>query len=139
MSDVDGVLDADPRLVPEAARLPRLSYEEATLFASLGAKVLHPKTMEPASEAGIEVLVRNTFNPESPGTRVSGLTPAIRSDAITTTAIAAALSDDPKIAEIEELLDERIRPYLQPGPARCSRYAERSGSSGRARGIFGST
>ena len=75
MSDVDGVLDADPRLVPEAARLPRLSYEEAGLFASLGAKVLHPKTMEPASEAGIEVLVANTFNPESPGTRVSGLAP----------------------------------------------------------------
>jgi aspartate kinase len=75
MSDVDGVLDADPRLVPEASRLPRLSYREASLFAALGAKVLHPKTMEPASEAGIEVLVRNTFNPESPGTRVSGLTP----------------------------------------------------------------
>ena len=75
MSDVDGVLDADPRLVSGAARLPRLSYEEASLFASLGAKVLHPKTMEPASEAGIEVLVANTFNPESPGTRVSGLAP----------------------------------------------------------------
>jgi aspartokinase len=41
----------------------------------LGAKVLHPKTMEPASEAGIEVLVRNTFNPGGAGTRVSGLTP----------------------------------------------------------------
>ena len=75
MSDVDGVLDADPRLVPDAATLPRLSYREASLFASLGAKVLHPRTMEPASEAGIEVLVRNTFNPEGAGTRVSGITP----------------------------------------------------------------
>jgi aspartate kinase len=75
MSDVDGVLDADPRLVPGAATLPRLSYGEASLFASLGAKVLHPRTMEPASEAGIEVLVRNTFNPEGAGTRVSGITP----------------------------------------------------------------
>jgi len=72
MSDVDGVLDADPRLVPDATLLPRLSYREAGDFASLGAKVLHPKTMEPASEAGIEVLVRNTFAPERPGTRVSG-------------------------------------------------------------------
>ena len=72
MSDVDGVLDADPRLVPEASTLPRLSYREATLFAALGAKVLHPKTMEPASETEIEVLVRNTFNPERAGTRVSG-------------------------------------------------------------------
>jgi aspartate kinase len=53
--------------------LPRLSYREAGLFAALGAKVLHPKTMEPASEAGIEVLVRNTFNLECAGTRVSEL------------------------------------------------------------------
>ena len=75
MSDVDGVLDADPRLVPEASTLPGLSYREASLFAALGAKVLHPKTMVPASEVGIEVLVRNTFNPEGGGTRVSGLTP----------------------------------------------------------------
>jgi len=72
MSDVDGVLDADPRLVPDATLLPRLSYREAGDFASLGAKVLHPRTMEPASEVGIEVHVRNTFAPERPGTRVSG-------------------------------------------------------------------
>jgi aspartate kinase len=71
MSDVEGVLDADPRVVPGAALLPRLSYQEATLFATLGAKVLHPKTMEPASEAGIEVFVRNSFDPASPGTRIS--------------------------------------------------------------------
>ena len=71
MTDVDGVLDADPRLVPEAALMPGLSYREAGLFAALGAKVLHPKTMEPASEAGIEVRVRNTFNLDCSGTRVS--------------------------------------------------------------------
>ena len=73
MSDVDGVLDADPRLVPEAALLPRLSYGEAGTFAELGAKVLHPRTMEPAAEVGMEVLVRNTFNPDNPGTRVTGV------------------------------------------------------------------
>jgi aspartate kinase len=71
MSDVDGVLDADPRLVPQAALMPSLSYREAGLFAALGAKILHPKTMEPASEAGIEVLVRNTFYLGCAGTRVS--------------------------------------------------------------------
>jgi aspartokinase len=71
MSDVEGVLDADPRVVPGAALMPRLSYREATLFATLGAKVLHPKTMEPASEAGIEVFVRNSFDPASPGTCIS--------------------------------------------------------------------
>ena len=71
MSDVDGVLDADPRLVPSATLMPHLSYREATIFAELGAKILHPKTMEPASEANIEVLVRNTFNLECSGTRVT--------------------------------------------------------------------
>jgi aspartate kinase len=71
MSDVDGVLDADPRLVPDATLMPHLSYRVASLFAALGAKVLHPKTMEPASEAGIEVRVRNTFNLECSGTRVT--------------------------------------------------------------------
>ena len=71
MSDVDGVLDADPRLVPGAALLPSLSYGEETIFASLGAKVLHYRTMEPAAESGTEVSVRNTFAPERPGTRIT--------------------------------------------------------------------
>jgi aspartate kinase len=75
MSDVDGVLDADPRLVPGASLMPRLSYREAGVFAGLGAKVLHPRTMEPAEEAGIEVYVRNTFAPEGPGTHVTGFDP----------------------------------------------------------------
>ena len=71
MSDVDGVLDADPRLVPDATLMPRLSYHEAHTFAGLGAKILHHKTMEPAAEARMDVLVRNTFSPENPGTRIS--------------------------------------------------------------------
>ena len=75
MTDVDGVLDADPRLVVEASLMPLLSYREAGTFAGLGAKVLHPRTMEPASEAGIEVFVRNSFAPEGSGTRVTGFDP----------------------------------------------------------------
>ena len=75
MTDVDGVLDADPRLVPDAALMPQLSYREAGTFAGLGAKVLHPRTMEPASAAGIEVFVRNSFAPEGAGTRVTGFDP----------------------------------------------------------------
>ena len=70
MSDVDGVLDADPRLVSGASTLEQLSYREAGIFAELGAKVLHHRTMEPAAEAGMEVRVRNTFDPDKPGTRV---------------------------------------------------------------------
>ena len=71
LTDVNGVLDTDPRLVPEAMTLTRLSYREAHAFAGLGAKVLHPRTMEPAIEAGMEVIVRNTFDPEGPDTLVS--------------------------------------------------------------------
>lgn len=76
-SDVDGVLDADPSLVCEAALIPRLSYREASSMAGLGAKVLHPKTMEPAREAGLEVIVRSTFNSECAGTRVCSREPGL--------------------------------------------------------------
>lgn len=69
-TDVDGVLTADPRIVPEARPLPELSYSEAAELAYFGAKVLHPKTMLPAIDRGIPIIVRNTFNPAFPGTRV---------------------------------------------------------------------
>jgi aspartokinase/homoserine dehydrogenase 1 len=69
-TDVDGVLSADPRLVPEAILLPRMSYDEAFELAYFGAKVVHPRTMGPVLEAGIPVFVRNTFNPDCAGTRI---------------------------------------------------------------------
>lgn len=69
-TDVDGVLSADPRLVPEAVLLPRMSYDEAFELAYFGAKVVHPRTMGPVLEAGIPVWVRNTFNPTCAGTRI---------------------------------------------------------------------
>ncbi|MDX1420323.1 MAG: bifunctional aspartate kinase/homoserine dehydrogenase I [Rubricoccaceae bacterium] len=69
-TDVDGVLSADPRLVPEAFTLPRLSYEEAAELAHFGAKVLHPRTMRPLQPAGIPLVIKNTLRPEHPGTRI---------------------------------------------------------------------
>jgi bifunctional aspartokinase / homoserine dehydrogenase 1 len=69
-TDVDGVMTADPRIVPEACSLPELSYSEAAELAYFGAKVLHPKTMLPAIDLGIPISVRNTFNPGFPGTKV---------------------------------------------------------------------
>ncbi|MEO6598022.1 MAG: aspartate kinase, partial [Planctomycetota bacterium] len=69
-SDVDGVLSADPRLVPEAVLIERLSYSEACELAYFGAKVLHPQTMAPAIERGIPLIARNTFRPQHPGTRI---------------------------------------------------------------------
>jgi aspartokinase/homoserine dehydrogenase 1 len=69
-TDVDGVLSADPRLVPEAVSLPALSYREACELAYFGAKVIHPQTMTPAIARGLPILIRNSFRPEHPGTRI---------------------------------------------------------------------
>jgi aspartate kinase len=67
-TDVDGVLSADPRLVPEARTIPVLSYEEMSLLSAYGAKVLHPDTVRPISRSGIPLRVRNSFHPDGPGT-----------------------------------------------------------------------
>ncbi len=69
-TDVDGVLTADPRVVPGAHPLETLTYREMSELAYFGAKVLHPKTILPALEQGIPLRVKNTFNPAHPGTLV---------------------------------------------------------------------
>lgn len=70
-TDVDGVLSADPRVVPEAVQLDALSYDEACELAYFGAKVVHPQTMSPAIERGLPIIIRNTFRPDHPGTRIT--------------------------------------------------------------------
>ena len=70
-TDVDGVLTADPRLVPEARTIPVISYREAAELAYFGAKVLHPKTLNPVVQAAIPVWIRNSFAPEKPGTKIT--------------------------------------------------------------------
>jgi aspartate kinase len=69
-TDVDGVMTTDPRIIPEARVLPTLSYAEVGELAFFGAKVLHPKTVQPIVDRGVPLRVRNTFNPEHPGTLV---------------------------------------------------------------------
>lgn len=69
-TDVDGIYSADPRLVPDAFSVPETSFEEAMELSYFGAKVLHPKTIQPARERGIPVAVRNSFAPEKAGTLV---------------------------------------------------------------------
>jgi aspartate kinase len=69
-TDVDGVMTADPRLVPDAQVIPTLSYAEVSELAYFGAKVLHPRTMRPVVERDIPLCVKNTFNPTHPGTRI---------------------------------------------------------------------
>ena len=67
-TDVDGVMSADPRIVPEARVIPRITYNEVSEMAYFGAKVLHPSTMRPVVEKNIPVRVKNTFNADHPGT-----------------------------------------------------------------------
>src|SRR5258707_11484224 len=70
-TDGGGVLTADPRLVPEARTIPVISYREAAELAYFGAKVLHPKTLNPVVQAAIPVWIRNSFAPERPGTKIT--------------------------------------------------------------------
>jgi bifunctional aspartokinase / homoserine dehydrogenase 1 len=69
-TDVDGVMSADPRIIPDAFTIEELTYREVSELAYSGAKVLHPKTIRPVIEAGIGLRVLNTFNPSHPGTRL---------------------------------------------------------------------
>ncbi len=74
-TDVDGVLTADPRLVPGARTIPEISYREAADLAYFGAKVLHPKTLRPVMRDDIPVWIRNTFSPEQLGTKITTTAP----------------------------------------------------------------
>lgn len=69
-TDVNGVMTADPRVVTEAQTLPELSFREISELAYYGAKVVHPKTIRPVIERGIELWIKNTFYPDHPGTRI---------------------------------------------------------------------
>ncbi len=69
-TDVNGVYNKDPVFNPDAIFYPELTFEQADAMAKAGAKVLHSKTLEPLSGTGITLFVKNTFNPEHPGTKV---------------------------------------------------------------------
>ncbi len=70
-TDVDGVLTADPRKVKKAFTIPSLSFAEAMEMSHFGAKVIYPPTLLPALEKNIALVIKNTFNPDHPGTHIS--------------------------------------------------------------------
>jgi aspartate kinase len=70
-TDVDGMLTADPRIVPEATLIDRIRFDEASELATFGAKVLHPYTIAPAVRLGIPVWILNSRRPEGTGTLVT--------------------------------------------------------------------
>jgi aspartokinase/homoserine dehydrogenase 1 len=78
-TDVDGFYSADPKRVRDARVIPYISYAEAKELSHAGAKVLHPLAVQPAMKAGIPVLIKNTFNPGAPGTRIEH-EPAVRTE-----------------------------------------------------------
>jgi len=97
-TDVDGLMTADPRLVPGASTIAEISYREAAELARCGAKVLHPKTLSPVGESGIPIWIRNTFAPERRGTRITPAGPATEA-AIKGLAVMTA-DTDPSLATV---------------------------------------
>ena len=86
-TDVDGILTADPRIVPDATTLARVSYREAAEMSYFGAKVVHPKTMVPAMDRGIPIRIRSTFDPDAAGTLISETAPTLAKGVKTVTSI----------------------------------------------------
>lgn len=69
--DVPGYMSADPKFVPEAQMIPFLSYDEAAELSYFGAKILHPRTVEPLRRLGLAIAVKNTMNPDAPGSLIT--------------------------------------------------------------------
>ncbi len=83
--EVDGVMTANPKIVPEARTMPALSYVEMAELSYYGANVLHPKTVYPAVRRNIPIRILNTFNPTHPGTLITS--EAVQGTAKSVTAI----------------------------------------------------
>jgi len=69
--DVPGYLSADPEFVPEAQLIPALSYDEAAELSYFGAKILHPRTIEPLRRSKLNIAIKNTLNPDAPGSLIT--------------------------------------------------------------------
>jgi bifunctional aspartokinase / homoserine dehydrogenase 1 len=70
-TDVNGMMSADPRLVRDTITIPAMSYEEAMELSYFGAKVIYPPTIQPAMAKQIPIVIKNSFQPEHPGTTIS--------------------------------------------------------------------
>ena len=70
-TDVDGFMTADPRVITSAYVIPELSYVEAMELCNFGAKVVYPPTIYPVCVKNIPILIKNTFNPDAPGTIIN--------------------------------------------------------------------
>lgn len=73
--DVAGYMSADPRIVSSANLIPKLSYEEAAELSYFGAKILHPRAVEPARKRGLKITIKNTLDPDAEGTVIAARSP----------------------------------------------------------------
>ncbi len=73
--DTQGFMSADPRCVPEAQLIPELSYEEAAELAYFGAKILHPRSVEPVRAKKLDIVIKNTLDPDAQGSRITAVSP----------------------------------------------------------------
>ncbi len=104
-TDVDGIMSADPRLVPNAKVLDEITYAEAAELAYNGAKVLHPRTLAPLVEKGIPVFSKNSFNCDVPGTRIAPKVDApLGARAVTSMANVALVSVEPADPELNSVM-----------------------------------
>ncbi len=135
-TDVDGVLSADPRVVPDAFSLPRLSYQEAAELAHFGAKVLHPRTMRPLATAGIPLRIKNTLRPDAPGTEIGPPDPDVAPSIRAVTAIRDAVLirvESASVLEVPELARRLFGPLADAGvPVSLVAQASAEGSIGLA-------
>lgn len=70
--DTEGFMTADPDNIPHCRLIPSLTYEEAAELSYTGAGILHPRTVEPVKKAGIPIAIKNTYNPDAPGSLING-------------------------------------------------------------------
>ena len=75
--DVDGFMSADPKLVPCVELIPVLSYEEASELAYFGARILHPRSVEPVRTRKLNIAIKNTLNPDAKGSLITARSPRI--------------------------------------------------------------
>jgi len=106
-TDVAGIMTCDPRIVPSATSIERISFREASELAFFGAKVLHPETIWPAVEKGIPVLVLSSREPEKTGTVIVENVPtelpitgiAIKRDAVLVRVTSSSALPDPEVQQ----------------------------------------
>ncbi|RZR94032.1 hypothetical protein BHM03_00022658 [Ensete ventricosum] len=117
--DVDGVLTCDPNIYPNAKPVPHLTFEEAAELAYFGAQVLHPQSMRPAREGNIPVRVKNSYNPQAPGTVIDKVRDmskvfsifedlGISVDSVATSEVSVSLTLDPSKLWSRELIRQEL-------------------------------